>query len=153
MEMEARYAQLGAVAAAGSGLRPFAERLGSWPIDGRISSPFGPRWGGFHNGVDIAAPLFTPVRAAAAGRVMTVGKPYLAYGDTATMVIVAHGGNFATMYVHLNDARPPVVKVGDRVTAGQVIAYNGSTGWSTGPHVHFMTIVGGRAVDPIAHLP
>ena len=74
-------------------------------------------------------------------------------GDTATVIIIAHGSGFATLYAHLNDERPPIVRVGERVTAGQTIAYTGSTGWSTGPHVHFMTIVSGRAVDPRQYLP
>lgn len=147
------YVRLAATLARDPGLPAFTGRLANWPIIGRISSPFGPRWGGFHNGLDIAATALLPVRAAAAGQVVTVGKPYLAYGDTATMVIIAHGSDVATVYVHLSDARPPIVRSGQRVAAGDVIAYNGSTGWSTGPHVHFMVVVSGRAVDPIPYLP
>lgn len=152
-QVEEQYAELAARLAAGSGLTVFTGRMNFWPLSGPITSPFGPRWGGFHNGIDIAAPMYTPVRAAAPGVVVTVGKPYLAYGDTATVVIIAHGSNFSTLYGHLNDERPPTVKVGQFVTAGQVIGYNGSTGWSTGPHVHFMTIVNGRAVDPMPYMP
>lgn len=147
------YVRLAATLARDPSLPAFTGRLANWPIVGRITSPFGPRWGGFHNGLDIAATALLPVRAAAAGQVVTVGKPYLAYGDTATMVIIAHGSDLATVYVHLSDDRPPIVQVGQRVTAGEVVAYNGSTGWSTGPHVHFMVIVSGRAVDPIPYLP
>ena len=85
---------------------------------------------------------------------VTVGKPYLAYGDTATVVIIAHGSNFSTLYGHMDDqAHSPIVKVGQFVTAGQVIGYVGMTGWTTGPHVHFMTIVNGRAVDPMPYMP
>ena len=147
------YAPFAGSAAANSGLPAFTGKLSNWPITGQITSPFGPRWGGFHTGLDIAAPLNTSVLAAAAGQVTVVGKPYLAYGDTATIVIIAHGHDFATMYVHLTDGRPPIVKVGQHVQAGQVIAYCGSTGFSTGPHLHFMTILEGRAVDPIPYLP
>lgn len=152
-QTEAAYAELAARLAAGSGLAVFTGRMVVWPVGGPITSPFGPRWGGFHNGIDIAAPMFTPIRAGAAGVVVTVGKPYLAYGDTATVVIVAHGSNFSTLYGHLNDDRPPPVRVGQFVTAGTVIGYIGMTGWTTGPHVHFMTIVNGRATDPMPYMP
>ena len=147
------YAAFAGSAAESSSLPAFNGRLDNWPIRGTITSPFGPRWGGFHTGLDIAAPMNTPVLAAAAGQVQVVGKPYLAWGDTATIVIIAHGNDFATMYVHLTDGRPPIVKVGQHVEAGQVIAYVGSTGFSTGPHLHFMTILKFRAVDPIPYLP
>jgi murein DD-endopeptidase MepM/ murein hydrolase activator NlpD len=154
-QAEALYAQLAAAAAARSGLGAFnGSKLNIWPLVGPITSPFGARWGGFHNGIDIARPKYTPIVAAAAGQVVTVGKPYLAYGDTATVVIIAHGYNFSTLYGHLDDGpRPPVVRVGQFVQAGQLIAYVGMTGWTTGPHLHFMTIVNGRAVDPMPYLP
>jgi len=152
---EAQYAALAAELAARSGLGAFnGTKLPLWPLSGAITSGFGPRWGGFHNGLDIAAPMYSPIRAVAAGRVVTVGKPYLAYGDTATVVIIAHGNNFSTLYGHLDDrSRPPIVSVGQYVQAGQVIAFEGMTGWTTGPHLHFMTIVNGRAVDPLPYLP
>ena len=152
---EAQYEQLAAQAAARSGLGVYTGgKLALWPLRGVITSGFGARWGGFHNGLDIAAPLYSPIVAAAAGRVTTVGKPYLAYGDTATVVIIAHGNNFSTLYGHLDDrVHPPIVQVGQNVSAGQVIAFEGMTGWTTGPHLHFMTIVNGRAVDPLPYLP
>ena len=154
-QAEAQYATLAAQLAARSGLGTFnGTKLPLWPLSGVITSGFGPRWGGFHNGLDIAAPMYSPIRAAAPGRVVTVGKPYLAYGDTATVVIIAHGSNFSTLYGHLDDSsRPPIVSVGQYVQAGQVIAFEGMTGWTTGPHLHFMTIVNGRAVDPLIYLP
>ena len=150
---EARYVEMAGQMAAESGLPQIAPRLANWPHRGPISSPFAPRWGGFHNGLDIAAPFFTPVHAAAAGVVTVVGRPYATSGDLAITVGIVHGSNLATVYVHLDDRRPPVVKVGDRVSAGQLIAYVGTTGWSTGPHTHFMTVVNGRAVDPLGLLP
>ena len=150
---EAAYAQLAAELAARSGLGAFNGRMAIWPVNGTVTSRFGPRWGGFHNGLDVAAPMYTPLRAAAAGQVVTVGKPYLAYGDTATVVIIAHGSNFSTLYGHMSDRPGPTVRVGQTVTAGTVIGYIGMTGWTTGPHVHFMTIVTGRAVDPMPSLP
>ena len=154
-QAEALYAQLAAAAAARSGLGAFnGAKLPLWPLSGPITSGFGARWGGFHNGLDIAAPKYTPILAAAGGQVVTVGKPYLAYGDTATVVIIAHGYNFSTLYGHLDDGpKPPPVRVGQTVAAGQIIGYVGMTGWTTGPHVHFMTIVNGRAVDPRPYLP
>ncbi len=154
-DAEAQYEQLAALAAARSGLGAYTGgKLPLWPLRGALTSPFGARWGGFHNGLDIAAPMYTPIVAAAAGRVTTVGKPYLAYGDTATVVIIAHGNNFSTLYGHLDDrVHPPIVQVGQTVSAGQVIAYEGMTGWTTGPHLHFMTILNGRATDPRPYLP
>ena len=155
-EAEAMYAQLAAQLAGRSGLGAFnGSKLPLWPLTPHpITSPFGSRWGGFHNGIDIARPMYTPILAAASGQVVTVGKPYLAYGDTATVVIIAHGYNFSTLYGHLDDGpKPPPVRVGQMVAAGQVIGYVGMTGWTTGPHLHFMTIVNGRAVDPMIYLP
>jgi murein DD-endopeptidase MepM/ murein hydrolase activator NlpD len=154
-DAEAQYEQLAALAAARSGLGAYTGgKLPVWPLRGALTSPFGARWGGFHNGLDIANVMYSPIVAAAAGRVTTVGKPYLASGDTATVVIIAHGNNFSTLYGHLDDrVHPPIVGVGQSVNAGQVIAYEGMTGWTTGPHLHFMTIVNGRAVDPRPYLP
>ncbi len=154
-DAEAQYEQLAALAAARSGLGAYTGgRLPIWPLRGVITSGFGARWGGFHNGLDIANVKYSPIVAAAAGRVTTVGKPYLASGDTATVVIIAHGNNFSTLYGHLDDrVHPPVVQAGQNVNAGQLIAYEGMTGWTTGPHLHFMTILNGRAVDPRPYLP
>lgn len=152
---EALYAQLAAEQAAKSGLAAFnGSKLPLWPVIGPITSGFGARWGGFHNGIDIAAPMYTPIRAPAAGQVVTVGKPYLAYGDTATVVIIAHGFNFSTLSGHMDDTlHPPIVHVGQYVQAGQIIGYVGMTGWTTGPHDHFMVILNGRAVDPMPYMP
>jgi murein DD-endopeptidase MepM/ murein hydrolase activator NlpD len=153
-QAEAQYEYLAAQAAGGSGLGAFnGAQLAMWPLRGPITSGFGPRWGGFHNGIDIAAPKYTPIRAASAGKVVTVGRPYLAYGDTAVVVIIAHGFNFSTLYGHLDDLHWPIVSVGQTVSAGQIIAYVGMTGFTTGPHLHFMTIANGRAVNPMGYLP
>ena len=153
-DAERQYEQLAAQLAAKSGLGAFnGAKLAMWPVSGVQTSPFGARWGGFHNGLDIAAPKFTPLRAASSGQVVTVGRPYMAYGDTAVVVIIAHGYNFSTLYGHLDDLRWPPVRVGQFVAAGSIIGYVGMTGWTTGPHVHFMTIVNGKAVDPRPYLP
>ena len=153
-QAEAQYAQLASQLASKSGLGAFnGSKLAMWPLVGPITSPFGARWGGFHNGIDIAAPMYTPIRAASSGQVVTVGRPYVAYGDTAVVVIIAHGYNFSTLYGHLDDSRWPPVRVGQFVAAGTIIGYVGMTGWTTGPHCHFMTIVNGQARDPRPYLP
>ena len=152
-QVEAQYAALAAELARRSGLGAFNGKLAMWPVRGPITSYFGPRWGGFHNGLDVAAPMYTPVRSAASGQVVTAGRPYLAFGDTAVVVIVAHGSNFSSLYGHLDDSRALPVRVGQFVGAGAVVGNIGMTGWTTGPHLHFMTIVNGRAVDPLGYLP
>jgi len=153
-DAERQYANLAAQLAAKSGLGAFnGAKLAVWPLSGVITSNFGARWGGFHNGIDIAAPKYTPIRAASSGQVVTVGRPYIAYGDTAVVVIIAHGYNFSTLYGHLDDLRWPPVRVGQFVAAGTIIGYVGMTGWTTGPHCHFMTIVNGQAVNPRPYLP
>jgi murein DD-endopeptidase MepM/ murein hydrolase activator NlpD len=153
-QAEAQYEQLASQLASKSGLGAFnGAKLAMWPLVGPLTSPFGPRWGGFHNGLDIAAAKYTPIRAASSGQVVTVGRPYIAYGDTAVVVIIAHGYNFSTLYGHLDDLKWPPVRVGQFVAAGTIIGYVGMTGWTTGPHCHFMTIVNGKAVNPRPYLP
>ncbi|MDE3194612.1 MAG: M23 family metallopeptidase [Chloroflexota bacterium] len=148
------YAAAPPARTSGTTAAAFNGRLSVWPVNGTITSPFAPRWGGFHDGIDIAVPLYTPIRAAADGRVVTVGKPYLAYGDTGEVVIVAHSSTFLTLYAHMDDGPyPPTVRPGQTVAAGQVIGYVGVTGWTTGPHVHFMTIQSARPLDPMRFLP
>jgi len=116
-----------------------------WPVDGRISSYFGPRWGRMHTGLDIAAPLGTVIKAAAAGEVLAAGW----MGGYGRTVIIQHSRQMQTLYAH---ASALLVKRGQKVTAGQVIARVGSSGNSTGPHVHFEVIVDGRPRDPLNYL-
>jgi len=149
---ENAYPESAAKLAAASGLGLYGTaRLARNPVPGSvISSPFGPRDGGFHNGVDLAAPLYTPVLAAADGVVVTVGHPYLGSGDTAEIVIIAHGRDFTTLYGHLDDlVKLPPVTLGQTVKAGDVIGYVGMSGRTTGPHLHFMAIMNGRPLDPL----
>jgi murein DD-endopeptidase MepM/ murein hydrolase activator NlpD len=111
------------------------------PAQGRVTSEFGPRWGTEHEGIDIGAAGGAPVRAAADGVVRRASW----YGGYGNAVIIDHGGGVQTLYGHNAslDVRP-----GQRVSAGQVIAKVGSTGDSTGPHLHFEVEVDGRPVDP-----
>src|SRR5690606_14465922 len=97
----------------------------------RVTSCFGPRWGVLHAGIDLAKPANTPVYAAGAGRVTAAGWVYSGYGIS---VMIDHGNGYLTHYAHLNEA---TVNVGDRVAAGDLIGREGSTGDSTGPHLHF----------------
>ncbi|HEY8416493.1 MAG TPA: peptidoglycan DD-metalloendopeptidase family protein [Limnochordales bacterium] len=117
-----------------------------WPVQGgRISSRFGPRWGRMHQGLDIAVPTGTPVRAAAAGTVTYAG-PMGSYGN---LVILDHGNRVETRYAHNSRI---VVRVGQKVKRGEIIAYSGNTGNSTGPHLHFEIRYRGTAVDPDKYL-
>jgi murein DD-endopeptidase MepM/ murein hydrolase activator NlpD len=130
------------VASRGSGE---AGKIG-WPVSGQITSPYGTRAGNLHSGIDIAAPVGTSIRAAIAGTVTFVGWQG-AYGN---MVDIDHGNGVSTRYAH-NSAN--LVAVGQQVSAGEVIARVGSTGRSTGPHVHFEVRVNGQARNPINYLP
>jgi murein DD-endopeptidase MepM/ murein hydrolase activator NlpD len=102
--------------------------------------------GHFHSGVDMAAPFGTPVRAAAAGIAQVAEMPY-GYG---LYVVIDHGGGLATLYGHLGWTS---LTTGDSVTAGRDVGEVGSSGLSTGPHLHFEVRRNGRPVDPIAWLP
>ena len=115
------------------------------PVRGTVTSNFGPRWGRNHDGVDIAAPTGTPVRAAACGTVSLAGQQS-GYGN---MVCITHTSQFSTCYAHLSRFG---VSNGAQVRQGQVIGYVGCTGSCTGPHLHFETRVGGNATDPRAYL-
>ncbi len=116
-----------------------------WPLRvGRISSPFGPRSGRLHSGVDIAAPTGTPVYAADSGRVVVSG-PTGAYGN---YICVQHSRTLTTCYAHNSSLG---ARKGESVKKGDVIAKVGSTGRSTGPHVHFETRVGGKPVNPMRY--
>ncbi len=119
-----------------------------WPAKGMFTSGYGWRWGRMHKGVDIAAPVGTPVVAAASGKVITAGWNDGGYGN---LVEVQHADGSVTLYGHNSRI---LVKVGQTVMQGQQIADMGSTGFSTGPHSHFEVHLPGQgAVNPVAHLP
>jgi murein DD-endopeptidase MepM/ murein hydrolase activator NlpD len=117
-----------------------------WPVQGVITSPFGMRWGRMHEGIDIGAPTGTPIWAAAGGTVFYAGWE----GGYGNLTVIDHGNGLATAYGHQSRI---VVATGQTVTRGQVIGYVGSTGHSTGPHLHFEVRVNGTPVDPLGYLP
>ena len=116
-----------------------------WPVAGSVTSGFGWRWGRMHEGIDIACASGTPVVAAASGTVIQAGW----LGGYGNLVVVDHGNGVATAYAHNTSV---AVGVGQSVSQGQVVAYAGSTGNSSGPHVHFEVRVNGSAVDPLGYL-
>lgn len=127
----------------------------NWPISGTVTQEFGctgfpsePPLGScahFHNGIDIADPMYTPIHAAGPGKVVFAGP----LSDGAWVVMIAHSTHLITWYAHVDDKRHPIpVRVGQWVTAGQVIAYVGMTGNTTGPHLHWMTQLNGNYVNP-----
>ena len=118
-----------------------------WPARGSLTSGFGWRWGRVHQGIDIAGPVGTPIVAAASGVVNFAGWNSGGYGY---MVDIRHPDGTVTRYAH-NSA--VYVRAGQTVTQGQPIAAMGSTGFSTGPHLHFeIRPNGGRAVNPMIYL-
>lgn len=118
-----------------------------WPVDGLLSSPFGPRGYRFHAGIDVAAALGTPVVAAASGTVTWAAE--LA-GGWGLLVAIRHADHVRTLYAHLSEID---VAVGEPVAAGQTIGRVGATGDARGPHLHFEVRVRDAAVDPLPALP
>jgi murein DD-endopeptidase MepM/ murein hydrolase activator NlpD len=120
----------------------------SMPLQGQITSPFGvrrhPIFGirKMHTGVDLAAPNRTPVKAADSGNVLYAGY----YGGYGKVVIISHGNSKSTLYAHLSKT---AVAVGQNVAKGEVVGYEGSTGFSTGPHLHFEVRVNGKPNNPL----
>jgi len=118
-----------------------------WPARGAFTSGFGlrrhPIFGirRMHTGVDIGAPRGAPVQAAAGGRVIYTGW----FGGYGKIVIIDHGGGISTLYAHLSQI---LTQEGRSVRQGEIIGRVGSTGYSTGPHVHFEVRVNGRPIDP-----
>ncbi|WP_241154353.1 M23 family metallopeptidase [Staphylospora marina] len=135
---------LGPVSASGF-LRPI-------PTNFRITSKFGPRWGRIHTGLDFACQGgVTPIVASKSGRVAaslfgTPGSGFFGYGE---VVLVDHGGGVQTLYAHMTQRN---VNVGDQVAQGQQLGICGSTGNSTGPHLHFEVRINGGRFDPLPFL-
>jgi murein DD-endopeptidase MepM/ murein hydrolase activator NlpD len=116
-----------------------------WPCDGVVVSGFGMRWGRMHEGIDIGCAYGTPNRAAAAGTVIHAGW----LGGYGNLVVVDHGNGLSTAYAHASSI---LVSVGQSVSQGQTVSLVGSTGNSSGPHLHFEVRVNGVAVDPLLYL-
>lgn len=121
-------------------VRPTSIRVSAvMPVQGRLTNPYSSA----HQGLDLAAPVGTPIRAALAGRV--VESRFDGRTGWGWTVRLDHGGGLTTRYSH-NSAN--LVRVGQTVTAGAVIARVGSTGNSTGPHLHYTVMQGGRVINP-----
>ena len=117
-----------------------------WPASGPITSGFGTRWGSMHTGVDIGAGYGASIWAASGGTVILAAYN----GGYGNSVAIDHGGGFSTLYAHMSYIE---VSEGERVDQGEYLGDVGSTGNSTGPHLHFETRVGGEAQNPMRYLP
>ncbi len=117
----------------------------AWPVNGTVSSPFGPRWGRLHAGIDISAPAGRVIRAAQDGRVSIRG-PVSGYGN---YTCIAHTREFQTCYAHQSRF---LVERGDDVVQGQAIGLVGCTGRCFGDHLHFEVYVNARPTDPMPYL-
>lgn len=117
-----------------------------WPVEGHVTSRFGPRRGSFHDGLDISAPLGTPILAAASGEVIYSGA-LRGYGN---IVILRHRDGYATVYAH---NQKNLVREGERIRRGQVVARVGQTGRASGPHLHFEIRKDNLARNPLRYLP
>jgi murein DD-endopeptidase MepM/ murein hydrolase activator NlpD len=132
----------------------------AWPMRGAMMQGFGPspygfepsityqgkRYAHFHTGIDIATAYGTPIRAAADGQVISTGYSSWGYGNN---IIIAHNPKLATLYAHMSKL---AVSNGAVVKQGQIIGYEGSTGNSTGPHLHFEVRIDGQFVNPLGYL-
>jgi murein DD-endopeptidase MepM/ murein hydrolase activator NlpD len=121
-----------------------------WPlttIHVLIGSPFGARWGKPHEGIDLPAPVGTPVFAAADGRVVYAGSAIRGYGN---LIVLKHAGDLLTAYAHNSVL---LVSQGQTVRAGDRIALVGQSGHATGPHLHFEVRSGQIPRDPMSYLP
>jgi murein DD-endopeptidase MepM/ murein hydrolase activator NlpD len=113
-------------------------------VNGSVVSGFGMRWGRMHEGIDIAAPTGTQIRAAASGSISLAG----ASGGYGNYTCISHSGGLSTCYAHQSQ----ILISGGQVAQGQTIGLVGCTGHCYGPHLHFEVRVGGQAVDPLGYL-
>lgn len=119
-----------------------------WPLASPLlSSPFGTRQGKSHEGIDLAAPTGTSIRAADGGQVLYAGDAVRGYGN---MIVLQHAGDLLTVYAH---GSVLLVRTGEKVAAGQEIARVGQTGRATAPHLHFEVRRGQVPQDPLRFLP
>jgi murein DD-endopeptidase MepM/ murein hydrolase activator NlpD len=163
VELKQKFVALEADAVALAPYVAVAQATGGWaiPVHGELTQEFGPTgfyfepsrtYQGvyhphFHEGIDIATAMYTPVVAPAPGRVVWVGH----LPDGAMVVLLAHTGGLVSLYAHLDDSHsPPQVAAGDEVQQGQIIGAIGMTGMTTGPHVHFVVWRDGELIDPLS---
>lgn len=144
LEMETSHRKTDKNMAMGSGSM-------AMPLSAPVSSPFGwrrhPIFGvrKFHTGVDLAGPNHAAIRAADSGNVLYTGW----YGGYGKVVIISHGKGMATLYAHMAKT---AVETGHNVAKGDIVGYEGTTGFSTGPHLHFEVRVNGKPNNPISYL-
>ncbi len=119
-----------------------------WPVNGTVVSGFGMRWGRMHEGVDIAVPEMTPIRAAASGTVIAT-QSEAESGGYGNFTCIDHGGGLSTCYAHQTSF---AVAAGQSVSQGDVIGYTGCTGHCLGPHLHFEVRINGSPTDPMGYL-
>jgi murein DD-endopeptidase MepM/ murein hydrolase activator NlpD len=118
-----------------------------WPVDGPVVSGFGPRWGSMHEGIDIAVPAGTPIRAADAGTVVLVQSDAES-GGYGNFTCLDHGGGLQTCYAHQSS----FAVTSGSVSQGDVIGYVGCTGHCYGDHLHFEVRISGAPTDPLGYL-
>ena len=163
VELKHQYATLETQVEALAPYAAIAPANGAWitPTVGELTQEFGPTpfwfeparvyrgvsYAHFHEGIDIAGPMYTPVFAAAPGRVVWVGH----LPDGAMVVLIAHTDGLVSLYAHLDDrVAAPRVAAGDQVRQGQIIGAIGMTGMTTGPHLHFVVWRNGELIDPLS---
>jgi len=151
-DLQAESDRVAQLARDSGGGAPMGNGTFIWPVNANITSGYGYRTDpitgaqGFHSGLDLGASCGTPIRAAGTGVVISAGFNSGGYGN---MTLINHGGGMSTLYGHQSSI---IVSSGQNVSQGQVIGYVGSTGKSTGCHLHFEVRVNGDPVDPRAYL-
>ncbi len=119
-----------------------------WPVDGPVVSAYGMRWGRMHEGIDIAVPAGTPIRAAASGSVVLMQSDAES-GGYGNFTCLDHGGGLQTCYAHQSSF---ATSSGQSVSQGAVIGYVGCTGHCYGDHLHFEVRINGASTDPLGYL-
>ncbi len=118
-----------------------------WPVNGKVTSPYGSRNGKKHDGVDISVPKGTPIKAAAGGVVSFSGRSFNDYGK---MIVIKHNSDFSTVYAHNSEN---IVEEGNEVKKGQVIGRVGNSGNASGYHLHFEVRREEKPINPLFFLP
>jgi murein DD-endopeptidase MepM/ murein hydrolase activator NlpD len=148
-ELAAQLSGYGSVPLPAGPIQPGSSGSGLiWPVDGPVVSGFGMRWGRMHEGIDIAVPAGTPIRAAASGSVI-LQQGEAESGGYGNFTCLEHGGGLQTCYAHQSAF---AVSAGQSVSQGDVIGYVGCTGHCFGDHLHFEVRVDGTPTDPLGYL-